>query len=283
MAALAGCARSDSGRVVCVSEIIGAQEPGTRERVLEELGEGRLVVLPTDSVYGVVADAFRQTATRRLLRARASGRNRPLTVLIRSERQVVGLAGDVPDAADRLIAAYWPGPLTLILRASPGMTWDLGNTADTVALRIPTDDELLEVIKEVGPLACGSANRRNRDRPTTVEEAHEQLEDSVACYVDGGKRDGEVSTIVDASREGRIEVLRVGAIPAEDIERVAAGELAWGERPDGAVTVGASEGGGTEAAGETEAGGGAEAEEQTADGGETEVDGETEADEEAQR
>lgn len=215
-----------------MSDVLEAADPTTRERVVDSLREGSLAVLPTDSVYGLAADAFAPAATRRLLRVRGSGRNRPLTVLIRSARQVVGLAGDVPEAADRLIAAYWPGPLTVVLRASPGLTWDLGNNAGTVALRIPTDDDLLAVINEVGPLACSAACKRGADPPTTVDAAREQLGDAVACYVDGGERSAPVSTVVDASRGDAVEVLRAGAVPDEHVERVAGGELAWGARPE---------------------------------------------------
>jgi L-threonylcarbamoyladenylate synthase len=212
--------------------VIPASDPSAREQVADDLREGRLAVLPTDTIYAVVAEAFAPQATRRLIRARGLGRNRPLTVLIRSQRQVVGLAGDVSEAADRLIAAYWPGPLTLILRAAPSLNWDLGNNAGTVALRIPTDELVQSVIKEVGPLASSAANRKGGGLPTTVEGAREQLETAVSVYVDGGERAEPVSTIVDASRGDRVEVLREGAIPAAHVARVAAGELDWGTRPD---------------------------------------------------
>ena len=215
-------------------EVLPAGTTEARERAVEALREGGLVVLPTDTVYGIVADAFNPHATRRLLRARGGGRNRPLPVLIRSPRQVVGLAGDVPESADRLMAAYWPGPLTLVLRAVPGLTWDLGNTADRLGLRIPTDEDLLAIVKEVGPLACTSAKKRRGTLGTTVETVREDFAATVACFVDGGELAGPLSTIVDASRGEQIEVLRAGAIPAEHILEVAAGNLDWGERPEAA-------------------------------------------------
>lgn len=215
-----------------MSETLEAEDPQTPERAAAALRDGQLVVLPTDTVYGVAADAFQPAATRRLLRARGGGRNRPLSLLIRSPRQVVGLAGDVPEAADRLLAAYWPGPLTVVLRAAPGMSWDLGNDAGTVALRIPTDELLLGLIKEIGPLACTGAKRRGRPQPATVEQAREQLGDAVACYVDGGERLEAASTIVDATHGETIRVLRAAAIPSEHVEQVAAGRLDWGARPE---------------------------------------------------
>lgn len=215
-----------------MSEILPLGDPDTFDRVAVALRDGGLVVLPTDTVYGVVADAFNPAATRRLLRVRGAGRSRPLSVLIRSPRQVVGLAGDVSEAGDRLMAAYWPGAVTIILRASPGLTWDLGNAAGTVGLRIPTDDDLLRVIGDVGPLACSGASRRGQPLPTTVEEAREQLGDKVRFYVDGGERDGAPSTIVDATGADGVETMREGAITDADIQRVGAGDVAWGKRPE---------------------------------------------------
>lgn len=219
-----------------VDTALPASGDETVARVSEQLRAGDLVVLPTDTIYAVVAQAFDQDATRRLLRARGAGRNRPLTVLVRSERQVVGLAGDLSEAAERLVAAYWPGPLTLVVRAGEALSWDLGNTSGTVALRIPTDDLVQRVIGEVGPLASSGAHVRGKPVATTVADAHEQLGEAVGCYVDGGTCSGPPSTIVDVSRVGRVDVLREGAIPTAHVQAVAAGEFEWGARPDSGTT-----------------------------------------------
>ncbi len=218
-----------------MSETLDIADPTAAERLAEELGAGRLAVVPTDTVYAVVADAFAPQATRRLLRARGAGRNRPLPVLVDRPRQIAGLAQGVTEAVDRLVAAYWPGPLTIALRVADGLGWDLGNTAGTVALRQPDDDWLRGVIAEVGPLAATGACRRGRPAATTIEEARTQLGEAVALYLDGGPCEGHRSTIVDATRGERVEVLRTGAIDADDLARVAAGELDWGKRPDAAV------------------------------------------------
>lgn len=199
-------------------------------RTVEALEGGSVAVLPVGGVYAVVADAFRAAATQRIFAARRRSRVTPLPVLIRSERQVSGLAGEVPEYADRLIAAYWPGDLTLVVRASEGMTWDLGNSLGTVQLRQPADDFVLQVIAKVGPLACTAANRLDQPRPVTVEEAKQQLGVLVPVYVDGGEVDGGVSTIVDATGPS-VVVHREGRIPLEHIHLVASGELGWGERP----------------------------------------------------
>lgn len=201
-----------------------------RNRAAAALKDGLVVVLPTDSVYALVADAFSRTATQQLFGAKGRGRSVPLSVLIRSPRQTTGLVQDISEAAERLMASYWPGPLTLVFRATEGLTWDIGITRGTVGLRIPTDDFLLGLIAEVGPLAATSANKRGHPVPETATEARRQLGLSAPLYIEAGPRFGPRSTIVDVTREGA-EVLSVGAIPAEHITAVAGGEIGWGARP----------------------------------------------------
>jgi L-threonylcarbamoyladenylate synthase len=200
-----------------------------RDEVIAALRRPELVVVPTDTVYGVIADAFNPKATKALRDAKGLAPTAPLTVLIRSPRQVSGLVSDVPEAADRLMAAYWPGPLTLVLPAADGLNWDVG-TRTEVALRMPTDDLLLEVISDIGPLVCSTAARPADQLPHVVDDAVEALGDSVALYVDGGVRDGQWSTIVDLTREHTM-VLREGAVPGDDVELVAAGRVGWGQTP----------------------------------------------------
>jgi tRNA threonylcarbamoyl adenosine modification protein (Sua5/YciO/YrdC/YwlC family) len=150
-------------------------------------------------------------------------------VLIRSPRQVTGLVSEIPEAADRLMASYWPGPLTIVLPASDGLTWDVG-TRTVVALRMPTDELLLEIISDVGPLVCSAAARPVDEPPHTVADAQAALGDAVALYVDGGVCDRRWSTIVDLTRE-HATVLREGAVSGDDVELVAAGRVGWGEVP----------------------------------------------------
>lgn len=199
-------------------------------RALEVLRAGDLVVVPTDSVYGVVADAFSQAATRRLLALKQRGRATSLPVVVRSPRQVSGLVEHIPQAAERLMASYWPGPLTLVFPASAGLHWDLGETRGTVSIRMPAADFLLELVAEIGPLACTGATRSGGIVAPTVGEVRRQLVADVALYVDGGPCNGPPSTMVDVTREGA-SVLRPGAIGAEAIGLVAGGSIGWGRRP----------------------------------------------------
>ena len=216
-----------------VSQILSLEDrDDAMEAAVDTLRAGSVVVLPVDGVYALVADAFRGSATQRMFAARRRSRSTPLPVLIRSPRQVAGLAAEVPEYADRLTAAYWPGPLTLILEQSEGLNWDLGNGLGTLQLRQPTDDFLLSLIGEIGPLACTAANRLDQERPVTVAEAKQQLGVLVPFYLDGGELDGVVSTIVDATAEEPV-VVREGAIPEAHVRLVAGGELPWGQRPAG--------------------------------------------------
>jgi tRNA threonylcarbamoyl adenosine modification protein (Sua5/YciO/YrdC/YwlC family) len=225
-----------------VSELLAVDDPTARERATDLLRKGQVVVLPTDSVYGLAADAFSQVGMQRLFGAKRRGRNTPVTVVIRSPRQTTGLVEAIAEPAERLMAAYWPGPLTLVFRAVPELNWDIGAAAGSVSLRIPRDDLLLDLVGEVGPLAVTSANHQGKPVPTTAAQAQRQLGLAAALYLDGGERNGPTSTVVDVTR-GSAEVLREGAIPAAHVEQVATGRLPWGDRPTGVSSPEAAAGG----------------------------------------
>ena len=208
-------------------------------RAVDVLRTGGLVVVPTDTVYAIVADAFQTSATQRLLGAKRRGREVPLSILIRNPRQVIGLAAEVPETAERLMASYWPGPVALVLEEQAEMPWDLGRTDGAITLRMPADDLLLAVAAEIGPLACSAANRRGELVPTTLEEAETQLGEAVELYIDGGPRAPALTTIVDCTREEEVEVLREGLISTGDVRRVALGDVGWGKQP-GHVPTGAA-------------------------------------------
>lgn len=212
-----------------MSEIVdatGDDRAAAVQAAADALHTGELAVLPTDTVYGVAADAFHAEGTARVFRAKDRSRAFPLPVLVRSPKQVLGLVTRVPEVAERLMAAYWPGALTLVVASDPNLTWDLGDARGTVALRMPLDDVTLEVVREVGPLAVTSANRSGSPPARTAAEAHDALGDAVAVYVDDGPRtDTSPSTIVDLTR-GEPHVLREGAIASTQVLAVARGELA---------------------------------------------------------
>jgi L-threonylcarbamoyladenylate synthase len=189
------------------------------------LRDGEIVVVPTDTLYGVAADAFNPRGTRRIFEAKERPRSIPLPILLRSPKQLPGVCPALPDGAEPLMAAYWPGPLTIVVPAQTGLRWDLGDNEGTVAVRMPMDEVALAVIRDVGPLAVTGANRSGQPPPTTVEEAREQLGGQVRHYLDGGPRQARTaSTIVDLTRR-EPAVLREGAVPGEDALAVACGDL----------------------------------------------------------
>jgi tRNA threonylcarbamoyl adenosine modification protein (Sua5/YciO/YrdC/YwlC family) len=180
-------------------------------------------VLPTDTVYGVGADAFSPNAVRKLLDAKGRGRDVPVPVLVGSWRTVNGLVESLPDSAKDLIAAFWPGPLTLVLRQGSGLTWDLGDTKGTVAVRMPLHPVAIELLTETGPLAVSSANKHGQPPPVTAAEAQGQLGDDVAVYLDGGPADDRTpSTILDLTGTAP-RLLREGAIDRAKLAEVVSG------------------------------------------------------------
>ena len=184
------------------------------------LKRGELVVLPTDTVYGVAADAFSPAAVQRLLAAKGRGRDMPVPVLVAAHRGLDGLADHVTPDMRRLVECFWPGPLTLIVPAAPSLAWDLGETRGTVAVRMPQHAVTLDVLETTGPLAVSSANRTGQAPPVTAEEARASLGESVAVYLEAGPTAAPLaSTIVDLTGD-RPRVRRAGALAFEDLQAV---------------------------------------------------------------
>jgi len=182
---------------------------------------GELVVLPTDTVYGLGADAFSPAAVNRLLEAKGRGREMPPPVLVGTVRAASALVEDLGPSGQELIDEFWPGGLTLVCRASRTLSWDLGDTRGTVAIRMPQDQVALDLLVETGPMAVSSANLTGAQSASTAAQAREQLAESVSVYLDGGPRAGGVaSTIVDLTGS-QPRLLRKGAISIGKLREVA--------------------------------------------------------------
>lgn len=187
------------------------------------IGRGDLVVIPTDTVYGVAADAFNPAAVQKLLDAKGRTRQAPPPVLIPGIPTLDALADSVPDEVRALVAKFWPGALTIILPAQTSLTWDLGETRGTVALRMPASRIALELLSETGPLAVSSANRTGEPAAVTTAQAQHMLGDAVAVYLDDGPGGTVASTIVDATAlltGGKLRIVRQGAITADEIRQL---------------------------------------------------------------
>jgi L-threonylcarbamoyladenylate synthase len=208
----------------CSSE--GMRREGL-SKAAEALRDGKLVVLPTDTLYGIGADAFNREAVENLLAAKGRGRHMPPPVLVGDVRTIDGLAIDVPDYVRELVAALWPGPLTIILKAQPSLSWDLGDTNGTVALRMPDHEIALALLQEVGPMAVSSANVTGWPAARTIVDAATQLGSAVFVYLDGGPvGEGLPSTILDCTTPAPT-ILREGALTPDQL----APHLPQPERP----------------------------------------------------
>lgn len=205
--------------------------PGMRH-ARQAIGRGELVVLPTDTVYGIAADAFSADAVARLLAAKGRGRQSPPPVLVTGLATMRALVAEVPEPVERLVEEFWPGGLTIVLPAQPSLSWDLGDTNGTVAVRMPAERIALELLEECGPLAVSSANLTKMAAAIDVHSAMDMLGDSVGVYLDGGPSDtGVASTIIDATglvaggsrpvrilREGAVARTRLSAILGDLLE-----------------------------------------------------------------
>ena len=207
-----------------MTDVFDCTDPGERETgiaaAISALKGGRLVVMPTDTVYGIGADAFDGSAVAALLAAKGRGRDMPVPVLVGSWHTIQGLVYTVPNSAKELIRAFWPGALSLVVRQAPSLAWDLGDAHGTVMLRMPLHPVAIELLRAVGPMAVSSANISGRPAAVTADQARDQLGDLVDVYLDGGPAEQQsASTIVDLTG-AHPRVLRQGPVTVEAIASV---------------------------------------------------------------
>lgn len=207
-----------------VSAVYDCSDPSERAAGLHAAvgaaRSGRLVVIPTDTLYGIGCDAFDSEAVSSLLAAKHRGRDMPVPVLVGSWHTLDGLTARVSPQARELVQSFWPGGLSIVVEQAPSLAWDLGDTDGTVMLRMPLHPVAIEVLREVGPMAVSSANISGGAPASTVAQARDQLGDSVAVYLDGGLAAHAVaSTIVDLTGD-QPTVLREGAISVDEIAEV---------------------------------------------------------------
>lgn len=207
-----------------MSQMFDCRDPQNRSEAIASaaaaLKSGRLVVMPTDTVYGLAADAFDSQAVAALLAAKGRGRDMPVGVLVGSWHTIEGLVYYVPDAARELIRAFWPGALSLVVQQAPSLRWDLGDARGTVMLRMPLQPVALELLRETGPLAVSSANVSGQPPATTASDAQYQLGGLVDVYLDGGPSAQQAaSTIVDLTgpvprilREGPVSTAAIATV-----------------------------------------------------------------------
>ena len=213
-----------------VSRILDSRDPANRSAAITSataaVKAGRLIVLPTDTVYGIGADAFDSAAVAALLSAKGRGRDMPVGVLVGSWHTIEGLVYSMPATARELIRAFWPGALSLVVQQAPSLQWDLGDARGTVMLRMPLHPVALELLRQTGPMAVSSANISGRPPATTAAEANEQFGELVDVYLDSGVSEQQAaSTIVDLTgplprllREGPVSAAALAEVLGTDAE-----------------------------------------------------------------
>lgn len=201
---------------------VATQRDEALKAAVAAIRAGKSIVLPTDTVYGIGANALDAKAVQGLLDAKQRGRDMPPPVLIADAASLGALVQFVDDDAKALADAFWPGPLTLILRAQEGLRMDLGETRGTIAVRVPDHEFTRTLLRRTGPLAVSSANVSGQPASTNIAEAREQLGDSVAVYLDAGPTPGNLpSSIVDFTVITIGSLVRTGVLSLEQLQEVA--------------------------------------------------------------
>ncbi len=207
-----------------MSDMLDCTDPETRAMAVDTaaraVASGSVVVLPTDTLYGIGVDAFNPSAVTNLLAAKGRGRDLPVPVLVGSWSTIDGLVSSVSATARELIEAFWPGGLTLVVEHAPSLAWDLGDARGTVALRMPLHPVALDLLAKTGPMAVSSANVTSMPPAVTAQQAYQQLGEAVSVYLDAGEVPlGQASTIVDLT-SAVPAVLREGAVSIAALREV---------------------------------------------------------------
>jgi tRNA threonylcarbamoyl adenosine modification protein (Sua5/YciO/YrdC/YwlC family) len=218
------CRISEGERIVVQAEIVKIHHENPEVSLVkyaaEQIRAGQVLGMPTDTFYGLAADPFNLRAVERVYEIKSRSRHKPLSLLIESVDQAEELARPLPDEFYKLARRFWPGPLTIIVKAASRLPLKVTANTGNVALRVPAAKIPLAVVKAAAiPITATSANLSGASECTTAEQVRDQLQDRISIIVDGGTSPREVaSTIVDLSdEESRWRVIREGAIPAQEI------------------------------------------------------------------
>ncbi len=198
--------------------VVRAEEEGALEEALEVLREGGLVAFPTETVYGLGARLFDPRALERLFAVKGRPRERPLILHLAEAEMVSQVAASIPEVAGELMAAFWPGPLALVLPSRPEIPLEVRGGGETVGVRVPAHPVALALLRALGePLPAPSANLTGRPSPTTAEHVVCDLGEKIDLVLDAGPTGiGVESTVLDLSG-ARPAILRAGAVAWEDL------------------------------------------------------------------
>lgn len=198
-------------------------EPSLVSYAAARIRQGQVLGMPTDTFYGLAADPVNLRAVERIYEIKSRSRHKPLSLLVESVDQATELARNVPDVFQQLAEKYWPGPLTIIVKASSRLPLKVTANTGNVALRVPDAPIPKAIIREIGfPITATSANLLGLAECTTAECVREQMGDRISIIVNGGRTQRDTpTTIVDLSGNAmQWQIIREGAIPAEEISQI---------------------------------------------------------------
>lgn len=190
-------------------------------QAIEALKHGDAVVFPTETFYGLGADAYNPLAVERVVSLKGRSPESPIPIIIADEKMLKGVVRDLPPIAVRLIDHFWPGPLTLVLPAREGLPEALLNKDGGVGVRVSSHPVATQLSRELNrPLTATSANPSGKEPARTVDEARTYFANRVEIFLDGGRLEGKKGSTVVAIREGEWTIIREGAISRQELEKV---------------------------------------------------------------
>lgn len=201
-----------------MSEVISVDDPDAVVRVVEAVRNGQLVVIPTDTSYAVIADAFNAAAITQLRIAKGQTEDVSLPIGAASIEMIVGVA-HLSTLARDLATAFWPGPLTLLTTAQESLAWRIGSPDSALSVRVPHHEFAQNALMGIGPTVMTGAQRAEERAIHNVASAQQALGDSVELYVDAGPLSETLSTVVDATGI-HLRMVRQGALSLSDIRHV---------------------------------------------------------------
>jgi L-threonylcarbamoyladenylate synthase len=187
---------------------------------VEALQRGEVIVFPTETFYGLGADALNRDAVERIASLKGRNPDSPIAVIVADREMLDQVVIDVPALAKKLIDRFWPGPLTLILPAKPGLPGPLLNREGKIGVRISSHPIATRIARELGrPVTATSANPAGKEPARTIQEARSYFADKIEVLLDGGMLTGRKGSTVVELIEGKLRIIREGEISAQELEK----------------------------------------------------------------
>jgi L-threonylcarbamoyladenylate synthase len=187
---------------------------------LEACRRGEVIVFPTETFYGLGADALNENAVARIVSLKGRNPDSPIAVIVADREMLSQIVSEVPPAAQKLIDRFWPGPLTLVLPAKEGLPALLLNREGKIGVRVSSHPTAARLTRELGrPLTATSANLSGQEPARTIQQARAYFLDRIEIYLDGGTLSGETGSTVAEVIKGKLRIIRAGEISSQELEK----------------------------------------------------------------